>query len=331
MHVGGDYHAVAPVKMADMSGKENLEYNLRHGVKHITIYMRHPPGGKGWNLDEMKRIRDNCDRHGVTWEAIRMEPHYIRAREKDARIRELDLILNNISKAAAVGVKVMTYHWTVIPIQRNRDTPGRGGSAYRGFKLFHNWESLDDTSSGRVTHEDYWDRISIFLMEAVPVAEQHDVRLACHPYDPPGLPFGYRGVDNWNSPDVFGAIKRYESIVDSHYNGFQVCLGTLAEGVKNVRKEVPEIVRYLGDRDKIHQIHMRNIKGAFLDFEEVYTDEGVMDFVEIVRILRDTGYRWSICPDHMPSHKNDPEKLQAFAFGTGYIRGIIDSVNREVQ
>ena len=33
MHVGGDYHSVAG---AGISSKENLEYNLRYGVKHLT-------------------------------------------------------------------------------------------------------------------------------------------------------------------------------------------------------------------------------------------------------------------------------------------------------
>lgn len=67
------------------------------------------------------------------------------------------------------------------------------------------------------------------------------MRLACHPYDPP--------------------IKRYEAVVDSPYNGFQLCLGTVAEGLKNPAREVPPIVEYLGRKQKIHQIHMRNIRG----------------------------------------------------------------------
>ena len=36
MHVGGDYHSVAGGPHADMTGTANLEYNLRHGVKHLT-------------------------------------------------------------------------------------------------------------------------------------------------------------------------------------------------------------------------------------------------------------------------------------------------------
>ena len=38
----------------------------------------------------------------------------------------------------------------------------------------------------------------------------------------------------------------------------------------------------------------------------------------------------SICPDHMPSHPDDPGKLQAYAFGYAYINALIHAVNSEV-
>ncbi len=323
MHVGGDYHSIVGGRQADMTSEANLDYNLRHGVRHLTISVLNRPDYAGWDPDGLRRMRDNCDRRDVVFEAIRMQDTYIRIADPDARRRELDVILGNIAKAAAVGVKVITYHWRVIPIRRNRETPGRGGSTYAGFKLEDDWRSLPPTDSGRVTHDEYWARIAQFLQAAVPVAAQHDVRLACHPYDPPGLPFGYQGADNWTSPDVFAAMKRYEAVVESLYNGFQLCLGTLAEGLRDPRREVPPIVRHFGARGKIHQVHMRNIRGGLHDFDEIYPDHGEMDFLEIMRILRETGFAWSICPDHMPSHPDDPLKLQAFAFATGYIKALI--------
>jgi mannonate dehydratase len=327
MHVGGDYHSVAG---GEITGKENLEYNLRHGVRHLTIAMAARSADGRWDFDELRRHRDNCDRYGVILEAIRMDSDYIKMRPGPERERRLDAIADNIRKAAAVGVKILTYHWTLIPIRRNRRAPGRGGSTYAAFRLEENWRDLAPTEAGRVSHEEYWDRIALFLERLAPVAAEHDVRLACHPYDPPGLPFGYQGVDNWDSPAIFEAIQRYEALADTPYNGFQLCLGTAAEGLKNPKADVLPIVRYLGERGKIHQIHMRNIRGGLHNFEEVYPDEGEMDFFEVMRILRDTQFAGSICPDHMPRHADDPGSLQAFAFGYGYIRALIQAVNAEV-
>jgi mannonate dehydratase len=266
----------------------------------------------------------------VTFEAIRMDSQYIMLPKGSDRDRRLDAIMGNIQKASQAGVKVITHHWTVIPIRRNSRTPGRGGSTYAAFKLEANWKELPVGTAGRVSSDDYWERITYFLQKVIPVCKQYDVRMAAHPYDPPGLPFGYQGAENWDSPSIFDGYKRYEAIVDSPYNGFQLCLGTTAEGLKNPSTEVLPIVQYLADRGKIHQIHMRNIRGGLNDFAEVYPDEGEMDFLKIMRILRDSDFSMSICPDHMPSHPDDPGKLQAFAYGTGYIKALIHAVTSEV-
>ena len=330
MHVGGDYHYVAGGPRADITGKANLEFNVRHGVKHLTsqISKRSPDGT--WDFDDLKRMKDNCDKYGVVLEAIRMDSDYIMLRKGAERDRMLESIMGNIEKASQVGVKVITHHWTVIPIRRNSQVPGRGGVTYEAFKLEPNWKELPVGKAGVVSQDDYWERITYFLQHVIPVCKQHDVRMAAHPYDPPGLPFGYQGAENWDSPSVFEGYKRYEAIIDSPYNGFQLCLGTTAEGLKSSLTEVLPIVQYLSERGKVHQVHMRNVRGGLYDFQEVFPDEGEMDFSKVMRILRDTQFKYSICADHMPSHPDDPGKLQAYAYGNGYIKGLIQAVNSEL-
>lgn len=331
MHVGGDYHSVVGGSRGDMASKENLEYNLRHGVKHMTMRAPKNAADGSWDPAELARMRDACGAMDMTMEAIRMDAAYITRKTKSDRDRELGVIARNIERAGKVGVKVITYHWTVIPIRRNRTTPGRGGSQYAGFKLEDNWRGLPHTSAGRVTQDEYWERIAYFLQQTIPVAKQYDVRMACHPYDPPGLPFGYQGADNWDSPNIFDSIKRYEALVDSPYNGFQLCLGTVGEGLRKPGVEILPIVEYLGRKGKIYQVHMRNIRGQLYDFEEVFPDEGDLNLFRIMRALRDAQFAYSICPDHMPHHAQDTDSLQAFAFGYGYIKALIQAVNFEVS
>ena len=81
----------------------------------------------------MKRMKDNCDKYEIALEAIRMDSDYIMLRKGPERDRMLESIVGNIQKASQVGVKVITHHWTVIPIRRNGQTPGRGGSTYEAF------------------------------------------------------------------------------------------------------------------------------------------------------------------------------------------------------
>src|SRR5690606_40235334 len=112
-------------------------------------------------------------------------------------------------------------------------------------------------------------------------------------------------------------------------NGFQVCVGTVMEGLKNPKEEVLPVVKYFAEKGKIHQIHMRNIRGGLGNFQEVYIDEGEADFIEVIRILRDTDYSWSICPDHEPTHPDDPRRAMGFAHAFGYIQTLIDAANAE--
>ena len=58
MHVGGDYHSVAASRRGGITSKENLEYNLRHGVRHLIVQVakRSPDGA--WDLAELKRMKD---------------------------------------------------------------------------------------------------------------------------------------------------------------------------------------------------------------------------------------------------------------------------------
>ncbi len=333
-HVGADYHVVMADPSMDWSDKQkhwttkkNFEYHERCGVRHFTNIM-----SGVWNVDDMKRWKDDCDKYGKVWEAIRMDSSYIFAKARSEQEKKLAEVADNIRKASAVGVKVVTMHWTLIPIRRNGHTEGRGGSSYHSFRLEDNWKDLPVEKHGVVKYDEYWERISYFLKNIIPVCAQHDVRLGVHPYDPPGLPRGYQGVDNWDCAPttVFDSLKKYESIVDSPYNGFQLCLGTVMEGLKNPKTELLPIVKYFAEKGKIYQIHMRNIKGGLGNFEEVYIDEGEANFIEVIRILRDADYSWSICPDHCPTHPDDPGGLQAFAQAYGYIKGLIDAANAEV-
>jgi mannonate dehydratase len=354
MHVGADYHVA---EGGGVMSRENLEYNLRFGVRHISpdpemilegeAGVRRPlaspdsrggafisaegPSGGAFDLDKLKRMRDVCDAVGMKIEGFRMDSGYIVMKPGPERDRKIDQILENIRKTHLVGVGLISQHWTMIPIRRNGKEPGRGGSTYEAFKLEENWKDLPPGIAGNVSSEEYWERITYFLQKVIPVCKEYNVKMANHPYDPPGLPFGYEHVENFDSPSIFTAYKRYEMIVDSPYNGFQLDLGVLAEGSTDANKQIPPLVRYLGERGKIHQIHMRAIKGGLNHFAEVYPDEGVLDLFKIMRILRDTGYEGGILPDHMPSHPGDPGKLQAYAFGYGYIHALINGVNSEVS
>ena len=338
MRVGGDNHSVK-THGTDGTSKENLQFKLRHGVRHITAKVyKHKPDGS-WDLDEMKRMKDNCDKYGVELECLNLgktletdvenqiTPNITLGKSPE-RDREIEVILGNIRKAGEIGVPAIRYHWRILPIMRNGRIPGRGGSTYNKWDLEDNWEELPMGEAGRVTEDMWWERYTWFLDRVLPVAEEYNVRMACHLPDPP-LPLGYRGVDRWDH-DVFEGLKKICALSDSPYHGLLLCVGTVASGLKNPGKDIYEIVKYVGLQKKIFSVHLRNIRGGRDHFAEVYPDEGDVDFYKLIKVLRDVQYPYSILPDHMPEHPDDPRKWQGFAFGYGYINALIHAANSEV-
>ena len=89
----------------------------------------------------------------------------------------------------------------------NADFRSAAQNQLRFLKLEDDWKSVPMGEEGRVTHEDYWERITYFLEKTIPTAQEYDVRMACHPSDPPGFPFGHQGGDQWAPPAIFEAIK----------------------------------------------------------------------------------------------------------------------------
>jgi mannonate dehydratase len=160
----------------------------------------------------------------------------------------------------------------------------------------------------------------------VPVAEEYKIRLACHPHDPGVPPKGFRGVQR-----VLGTVeglKKFVAIKESPYHGLNLCLGTTAEMLQNPAAEIHDVIRYFGERKKIFNIHFRNIKGKRDDFHETFPDDGDMDMTRVMMTLRDVDYPYMVMPDHMPRHADDPGQLQAFAFGYGYIKALIQAVDK---
>ena len=121
-------------------------------------------------------------------------------------------------------------------------------------------------------------------------------------------------------------MKRFVSIKESPYHGLNFCIGTIAENLQDPGREIFDVIRHFGTRGKIFNIHFRNIKGNRNHFSEAYPDEGDMNMVKVAQTLREVGFDGMVMPDHMPTHKDDPDGNQAFAYAYGYIKAILQTL-----
>ena len=173
--------------------------------------------------------------------------------------------------------------------------------------------------AGVLDEDENWERIDYFLERVVPVAESRKVRLACHPHDP-YTPPGYRGVTR-----VLGTVeglKKFVQMRENPYHGLNFCQGSVGEMMDNPRDEIDDVIRWFGTRDKIFNVHFRNIKGGKLCFMETFPDEGDMDMVQSLKVYAELGYKYMIMPDHVP-HLSNTSDAQAFAYCFGYIRAVL--------
>ena len=212
----------------------------------------------------------------------------------------------------------------LLGVLRTPDTPGRGGSRYSTWRLADAKEEPPLTAAGVVSADTAWERITYFLERVVPVATEHKVRLACHPHDP-GVPAkGFRGIVR-----VLGTVdgmKRFVDIAPSPYHGLNLCLGTVGRDAAGSAPRDPRRDPLLRQARKDLQHPLPQHPRPPRRFQEVFPDEGDMDMVAVMRTLQQVGYQYMVMPDHMPHHADDPGRHQAFAFGYGYIKALIQAV-----
>ncbi|MBT9332061.1 mannonate dehydratase [Acidipila sp. 4G-K13] len=321
---------------------EHLGYLARYGVRHICGYPRigDPGGNRVYpTVDELSSMRDLAEKHRI--EILCVGPHilessYINNEKHPAimlaqspeRDRDIEGFQNLIRNCARTGLPSIKYNMSILGVLRSGTQPGRGDELDKVWKLSEAHPDTPLTIAGPVDADAFWERITYFLDRVVPVANEYKIRLACHPQDPGVPPEGYQGVDR-----VLGTVdglKRFITIRESSYHGLNFCQGTVSEMLADPKEQIYDVIRYFGERNKIFNVHFRNIRGHRNDFVEVFPDEGDVDMVRALHVYREVGYQYMLMPDHVPTAALDPHGLQSFAFCYGYIRGLMQSADYAV-
>jgi mannonate dehydratase len=347
----GSGHSTGPVLGCQRAPTDarRLQHFKRHGVDHICGYPDNEADPASWTVESLMRLRERCAAQGVSLDMVQfpmlssasidrmtaqhdMNPQLVAGLGKaimlgkdPERQREIEFVQSIIRNCARAGIPAIKYNMNLLGVLRTADTPGRGGTRYSTWRLSEAKEEPPLTAAGVVSAETAWERITYFLERVVPVATEHKVRLACHPHDPGVPPRGFRGVVR-----VLGTVdgmKRFVDIASSPYHGLNLCVGTTAEMLQTPSREIEDVIRYFGERKKIFNIHFRNIRGRRDDFQETFPDEGDMDMVAVMRTLKQVGYQFMVMPDHLPRHADDPRGDEAFAFGYGYIKALLQATS----
>jgi len=315
----------------------HLKYFARYGVRNICGYPEIAGGRIYATVEELQRMRELAEKNGITVDCtappilesshIDQEKHpAIMLAQSPERDRDIEALQTLIRNCAAAGIPSIKYNMSILGVVRTGRVPGRGDSSLSAWRLRDAHPNPPLTRAGRVDADMFWERITYFLERVIPVAEENKIRMACHPHDPGMPPEGYQGVVR-----VLGTVdglKKFIAVKESPYHGLNFCQGTVSEMLADPGKEIFDVIRYFGSRQKIFNVHFRNIRGHRDDSVEVFPDEGNIDFVKVIQVYKEVGYPYLLMPDHVPQAPGDPNGLQSFAFCYGYIRARIQAVDQ---
>lgn len=275
-----------------------------------------------WAYMDLLRLRTMVEDQGLKLEAIENVPgHYmdkihLGAPGRDEQIEDYCRTIRNMGRA---GIQTLGYTFNITRVWRTSQfARTRGGAYTTQFDLKQlNPESHEEP---RLNHDEVWNNYRYFIRAVLPVAEEAGVRLALHPDDPPIDELGgvcriMVGKEN---------LEKVFEIGNSEYHGLDFCMGTCAErGVE----EMYGMLDHFSACGKVFYAHVRNIQGSGNQFSECFIDDGDIDILRALQILKKNGFDGFIIDDHVPQIVGDTTwGHRARAHAMGYLQGLVASL-----
>ena len=321
-----------------------------HIVAHLVDYFRssrsNQPGDQpvgddtGWGLagdpdqlwtyEELAALKRQINSAGLELEAIEnLDPAdwhdiLLDGPRKGLHLENVKTIIRNIGKA---GIPILGYNFSIAGVAGRVKGPfARGGAEAVGMdgpfdKPMPNgmaWNMVYDRTApaGTVpsaTTDQLWQRLEGFLEAVIPVAEEAGVTLAAHPDDPP-LP-SIRG-----QPRLVYQPRLYQKLLDlkpSPCNALEFCVGTLAEMTEG---DIYDVVGTYSRQGKLAYVHLRNVRGKVPFYKETFLDDGDVDVLRVLRILKQNNFEGVVIPDHAPQMSCAAPWHAGMACALGYLR-----------
>ncbi len=346
--------------------RENFQFARQVGATHIVAHLvdyfkggAHNPNDsqptgteqgwgragdpdKLWSAEELRDLRKAVEAEGLKLEAIEnFDPAHwhdvlLDGPKRNQQLENVKTIIRNLGKAE---IPIMGYNFSIAGVCGRTTGPyARGGAMSVGMEgpldePMPNgmvWNMVFDPSAPKgfappVTVAELWRRLENFLREVLPVAEEADVKLALHPDDPP-MPT-MRG-----QPRLVYQPHLYQKVIDlnpSPANALEFCLGTLAEMRPQGRDDVYEATERYSSQGRLAYIHFRNVRGKVPFYKETFVDDGDIDMIRVLRILKKNKFNGLLIPDHTPQMLCGAPWHAGMAYAMGYMRAALQVIERE--
>ena len=285
---------------------------------------------KLWTCEELTALKREVNAAGMELEAIEnFDPAHwhdvlLDGPEKSRHLENVKTIIRNVG---AAGIPVFGYNFSLAgvagrvkgPFARgDAEAVGMDGPFDKPMPRGMAWNMVHDRDavSGTVppaTVEQLWSRLQCFLDAVIPVAEDAGVTLAAHPDDPP-MP-AIRGQPRLvYQPDLY---QKLINLSPSPRNALEFCVGTLAEMSGG---DIYEVVDNYSRQGKLAYVHLRNVRGKVPFYRETFIDDGDVDILRVLRILKQNRFEGVIIPDHAPQLACAAPWHGGMAYALGFLR-----------
>ncbi|UQZ89904.1 mannonate dehydratase [Deltaproteobacteria bacterium Smac51] len=286
------------------------------GLHGIVSAVYDVPPGEVWPLDNIMRLKELIEWHGLKFEVVESVPvHEDIKMGLPARERLIDNYCQTLRHLGQCGLKVVCYNfmpvfdWTRTVLDRRLED-GSTTLAYDQAAIdkmdpanlsLPGWDAsykADELKTllaayAAVDEEKLWANLEFFLKRVIPAAEEAGLKMAIHPDDPPRTILGLPRIIK-NRRD----LERLVSIVPSPANGLTLCSGSLGADIGN---NLVSLVREFAGRGLVHFAHMRNVKvNVDGDFHETahLSSAGSLDMAAIMMEYYTAGFDGYMRPDH---------------------------------
>lgn len=313
-------------------GAANPRSNQPTGDKYAPWGVAGDPGSL-WTIEEMRAARlaiESADLMLAGIENLDPGHWYDVLLDGPRRAEHIENVKTIVRRMGEAEIPILGYNFSIAGVCGRVTGPfGRGHAMTIGMDGPADevpvpkgtvWNMVYEESADgilpSIPHDELWRRFAQFLEEIVPVAEQAGVCLALHPDDPP-MPTMRR------QPRLVYQPSMYQKVLDlmpSRNNTLELCVGTLAEMTEG---DVYNAVNRYSAQGKVAYVHLRNVKGKVPNYHETFIDEGDVDMVRILSILKRNGFQGVIIPDHTPQMSCSAPWHAGMAHTLGYITGAL--------
>jgi mannonate dehydratase len=269
------------------------------GVNHVLM----GGGPMPWKEEDLRKLMKRFSDNGLTVCNLMIYGFPNTIYGKPGRDEEIDRFNQSVRAAGKVGLPVVEYNFYANRLMEGyHEVPGRGGAGMTGYDYSRSKDLPPKEGIGTYTLDQLWAHITYFLEAVVPEAEKAGVRLALHPNDPP-VPLS-RGSEQIMA--TLDGWKKLIAIVDSPANGITYDCGVTRE----LGEDPVAVCRYFGERDRINHVHFRNVivKTPYVDYVEVFPDEGQANMFAVMKELVRQRYPRALYPEHPRALDADRER-----------------------